>query len=48
VYEPLPADDPQRRQPDIAAAREKLGWCPRVGLEEGLVKTLPYFKSLGS
>jgi dTDP-glucose 4,6-dehydratase len=48
VYEPLPTDDPQCRQPDIAAAREKLGWYPQVCLEEGLVKTLPYFKSLGS
>jgi len=46
VFEPLPIDDPQRRKPDIAAAREKLGWCPRVCLEKGLVKTLPYFKSL--
>jgi len=46
VFEPLPIDDPQRRQPDITAAREKLGWCPRVCLKEGLIKTLPYFKSL--
>jgi dTDP-glucose 4,6-dehydratase len=46
VFEPLPIDDPQRRQPDITAAREKLGWYPRVCLKEGLIKTLPYFKSL--
>lgn len=46
VFEPLPVDDPQRRQPDITAAREKLGWCPQVCLEKGLVKTLPYFKFL--
>jgi dTDP-glucose 4,6-dehydratase len=45
VFEPLPADDPQRRQPDITAAREKLGWEPHVSLEQGLVKTLPYFQS---
>jgi len=45
VFEPLPEDDPQRRQPDIAAAREKLRWEPRVSLENGLVKTLPYFQS---
>ena len=45
VYEPLPEDDPQRRQPDITAAREKLGWGPRVNLENGLAKTLPYFQS---
>jgi UDP-glucuronate decarboxylase len=45
VFEPLPEDDPQRRQPDITAAREKLGWEPRVNLENGLAKTLPYFQS---
>ena len=44
VFEPLPEDDPQRRQPDITAAREKLGWEPRVSLENGLAKTLPYFR----
>ncbi len=46
VFEPLPVDDPQRRRPDITAAREKLGWCPSISLEKGLVKTLPYFRSL--
>jgi dTDP-glucose 4,6-dehydratase len=46
AFKPLPADDPRRRQPDITAAREKLGWEPRVSLEQGLVKTLPYFQSL--
>jgi dTDP-glucose 4,6-dehydratase len=45
VFAPLPEDDPQRRQPDITAAREKLGWEPRVSLESGLAKTLPYFQS---
>lgn len=45
VFEPLPEDDPQRRQPDIATAREKLGWEPRVSLESGLAKTMPYFKA---
>ncbi|HXW16584.1 MAG TPA: UDP-glucuronic acid decarboxylase family protein [Terriglobia bacterium] len=45
VFEPLPEDDPQRRQPDITAAREKLGWQPHVSLEQGLAKTLPYFQS---
>ena len=45
VFEPLPEDDPQRRQPDITAAREKLGWEPHVRLETGLARTLPYFKS---
>ncbi len=44
VYEALPEDDPQRRQPDITAARSKLGWAPHVSLEAGLAKTLPYFQ----
>lgn len=46
VYEPdrmLPGD-PLRRQPDISRAREWLGWQPKVGLKEGLQKTIPYFK----
>ncbi len=45
TYEPLPEDDPQRRQPDITAARQKLGWEPRVSLEKGLARTVPYFQS---
>jgi dTDP-glucose 4,6-dehydratase len=45
VFEPLPEDDPQRRQPDITNAREKLRWAPRVSLEQGLAKTLPYFQT---
>ena len=40
VYEALPVDDPQVRQPDISKAREILGWEPKVGLEEGLTRTL--------
>ena len=36
--------DPQRRQPDITRARTLLGWEPKVTLEEGLLKTIPYFK----
>lgn len=36
--------DPQRRQPDISRAREILGWEPKVSLEEGLLRTIPYFK----
>jgi UDP-glucuronate decarboxylase len=43
-FRPLPADDPQRRQPDITAAREMLGWRPRVRLEDGLKETIAYFK----
>jgi UDP-glucuronate decarboxylase len=44
AFRPLPADDPQRRQPDITAAREMLGWTPRVRLEDGLKETIAYFK----
>jgi dTDP-glucose 4,6-dehydratase len=45
TFKPLPEDDPQRRQPEITAARERLGWEPRVSLEAGLAKTLPYFQT---
>lgn len=44
VFEPLPADDPKQRRPDIAQAKEKLGWEPTVSLEEGLMQTIEYFK----
>ncbi len=44
VFEPLPVDDPAQRQPDISAARQLLGWEPRVGLREGLEATAAYFK----
>ena len=46
TYRPLPEDDPQVRQPDITLARERLGWEPRVSLEEGLRNTIPYFRRL--
>lgn len=46
VLKPLPSDDPRQRQPDITLAKEKLGWEPRVQLEEGLQMTIAYFKSL--
>lgn len=45
VYEPLPADDPMQRQPDITLARNKLQWEPVVQLEEGLRKTIDFFKN---
>ena len=45
VYRPLPTDDPKVRQPDITRARTLLGWEPKVELEEGLVKTIEYFRS---
>jgi UDP-glucuronate decarboxylase len=44
VYRPLPQDDPTQRQPDITRARQWLGWEPRVQLEEGLAKTVEYFR----
>jgi UDP-glucuronate decarboxylase len=47
VHQPLPADDPRQRRPDIALARETLGWEPQVPLAEGLVHTIAYFRSLG-
>ena len=46
TYAPLPEDDPRQRQPDIARAREHLGWEPRVPLEEGLNRTVEYFRSV--
>jgi UDP-glucuronate decarboxylase len=44
VHRPLPQDDPLQRRPDIRLAKEKLGWEPRIPLEEGLVKTIAYFE----
>ena len=46
VYEKLPDDDPIQRQPDINLAKEKLGWEPKIHLEEGLVMTIHYFENL--
>jgi nucleoside-diphosphate-sugar epimerase len=44
VYRPLPVDDPKQRRPDITRARTLLNWEPKVELEEGLLKTVDYFK----
>ena len=44
VYKDLPVDDPTQRKPDISLARKELGWEPRIPLEEGLKKTIDYFK----
>jgi dTDP-glucose 4,6-dehydratase len=44
VYKPLPQDDPQVRQPDITKIRRALGWEPKVPLEEGLARTIAYFR----
>jgi UDP-glucuronate decarboxylase len=46
VFRPLPSDDPTQRQPDITLAREKLGWTPKVALEQGLARTIAYFDAL--
>jgi dTDP-glucose 4,6-dehydratase len=45
VYRPLPEDDPKVRRPDIGKARRLLGWEPRVSLDEGLQRVLPYFRN---
>src|SRR5574344_143261 len=44
VYKPLPQDDPTQRKPDISLAQKELGWEPKVDIEEGLTKTIEYFK----
>jgi len=44
VFKPLPIDDPKQRRPDITRARKLLGWQPEVGLEDGLGRTLEYFR----
>lgn len=46
LSESLPVDDPHKRKPDIAKAKRLLNWSPKVGLEEGLLQTIEYFKSL--
>lgn len=46
IYEPLPADDPMQRQPDITLAKKELGWEPKIQLREGLLNTIKYFKSI--
>lgn len=45
IYKPLPQDDPTQRQPDISLAKKQLKWEPKVQLEEGLQKTIEYFKT---
>jgi UDP-glucuronate decarboxylase len=44
VFRELPSDDPRKRKPDIALAKEKLGWEPKVPVREGLAKTIEYFR----
>ena len=46
IYKELPQDDPRQRQPDIKIAKEMLGWEPKIQLEDGLVKTIDYFRKI--
>lgn len=46
TFEPLPADDPTRRRPDISLAKEKLGWNPGIKLDDGLKQTVDWFKTI--
>ncbi len=46
VHQPLPDDDPTRRRPDISLAKEKLGWEPKIQLEDGLRETIRWFQSI--
>lgn len=46
VFKPLPQDDPKQRQPNIELAKERLGWEPKVSLEDGLKETVAYFRAL--
>jgi len=44
IHLPLPADDPMQRKPDISLAKKELGWEPAIALDEGLKKTIGYFR----
>ena len=46
VFKPLPQDDPKQRKPSILLAQQELNWTPKINLEEGLDKTIHYFKKL--
>jgi UDP-glucuronate decarboxylase len=46
IYKPLPSDDPMMRQPDISIAKKELEWSPKIELDEGLLKTIDFFKSV--
>jgi UDP-glucuronate decarboxylase len=45
IFQPLPADDPRQRRPDISLASKTLGWVPKVSLQDGLKETIGYFRS---
>jgi UDP-glucuronate decarboxylase len=44
IFKPLPPDDPERRCPDITLAKKILNWAPTISVDEGLEKTIGYFK----
>ena len=46
IYKPLPSDDPMMRQPNISIAKKELNWSPKIELDEGLIKTIEFFKSV--
>ena len=46
VHRPLPVDDPERRRPDIALARDRLDWTPTIALREGLERTIEWFRTV--
>jgi len=46
LQQPLPQDDPKQRRPDIAVAKAMLNWGPKINLEQGLIKTIDYFKQV--
>lgn len=46
IYKELPSDDPKRRKPDITLAKELLSWTPKIGIKDGLERTIAYFKNL--
>jgi UDP-glucuronate decarboxylase len=46
IFMPLPQDDPRQRNPNIELAKEKLGWSPKVQLQDGLKETIAYFKKI--
>ena len=46
IHQPLPSDDPKQRQPNIELAKAKLGWTPKISLEDGLKETIAYFRVL--
>jgi dTDP-glucose 4,6-dehydratase len=48
VFKPLPVDDPKVRQPDISKAKARLAWGPKVALDEGLKRTIDYFRTLAA